>query len=155
MVELFPVDRKNMKWYDAFDRAYEEYLKEYMSRIRPNHFEQFMALTTAGFLIWDYILFEKRPVGSVWLERETSEAKMAKLGIFITQESCRGKHLGEEAIRLACESGQRALGINSVELNVRPMNVRAIRCYRKCGFDEIDHFVKPNGVEVIRMRKKL
>lgn len=155
MVELHAVDRENLKWYDAFDSAYEERLKKYMSRIRPDRFEQFERLTAAGLLIWNYIFLEKKPVGSVWLERESSEAKTAKLGIFIEQESFRGRHLGEEAILLACESGQRAFGIDSVELNVRPTNVRAIRCYRKCGFEEINRFVKPNGVKVIRMRKKL
>lgn len=155
MVEFLTVDRGNLKWYDAFDRVYDGCLKEYMSRIRPNRSEQFETLAAAGLLMWDYILFEKTPVGSVWLERESSEVKTAKLGIFLAQESCRGRHHGEEAILLACESGRKELGIDLVELNVRPTNLRAIRCYRKCGFEEINRFVKPNGVEVIRMRKIL
>lgn len=155
MIELLPVDRENLKWYDAFDRVYDVCLKEYMSRIRPDQAEQFEVFTAAGLLRWNYILFEKKPVGAVWLERKSSEAKTVKLGIFIAEKSCRGRHIGEDVIGLVCESGRKELDVDSIDLNVRPTNVRAIRCYRKCGFEEINRFVKPNGVEVIRMRKKL
>ena len=155
VVGLLPVNAENLKWYDAFDSVYDGSLKEYMSRIRPDRSEQFEALTADGLLLWDYILADGKPVGSVWLERKSREAQTAVLSILIAEESCRGKHYGEEALRLVCRAGAGLLGIRTVELHVRPRNVRAIRCYRKCGFKEAGRFTKPNGVEVIRMTKKL
>lgn len=155
MVALLPVNRGNLEWYAAFEEVYDDCLKEFMSRIRPNHSENFEALAAGGLLLWDYILVGGKPVGSVWLEKESSEAKTAVLGILIAEESCRGKHAGEEVVRLICKDGADVLGVDSVELNVRPRNVRAIRCYRKCGFEETERFVKPNGVAVVHMKKDL
>ena len=155
MVALLPVNRGNLEWYAAFEEVSNDCLKEYMSRIRPNHSENFEALAADGLLLWDYILVDGKPVGSVWLEKESSEAKTAVLGILIAEESCRGKHTGEEAVRLVCKDGADVLCVDSVELNVRPRNVRAIRCYEKCGFEETERFVKPNGVAVIHMKKEL
>lgn len=155
MIKLLPINGENREWYTEFEKVYETGLKEYMSRIYPHCSERFEALTADGLLLWDYILRDNRPVGSVWLEKGSSEAKTAVLGILIAEESCRGKHVGEEVVRLICRAGADAIGIDSVELNVRPQNTRAIRCYRKCGFEETERFLKPNGVAVVHMKKKL
>ena len=155
MMQLLAVSAENRLWYGAFEKCYDACLKEYMSRIYPHGAERFAELTEAGFLLWDYILCGGKPVGSVWLEKESAEDETATLGVFLAEESCRGKHIGEEAVRLICRDGAEKLGISSVELHVRPQNSRAVRCYRRCGFEEAGRFVKPNGVEVIRMIRKL
>lgn len=154
-MKLLAVSAENLVWYGTFEAKYDACLKEYLSRIRPHGAEQFEQLTKAGLLLWNYILLDGKPVGSVWLEKESGDAKSAVLGIFIAEESCRGKQIGEEAVRRICRDGAEKLGADSVELHVRPYNIRAIRCYRKCGFEETGRFVKPNGVEVIQMNRKL
>lgn len=155
MTQLLAVNTENRPRYGAFEKSYDTCLKEYMSRIFPHRADRFAELTEAGLLLWDYILCGGKPVGSVWLEKESAEEETAVLGIFLAEESCRGKHVGEEAVRLICRDGAEKMGISSVELHVRPQNSRAVRCYRKCGFEEAGRFVKPNGVEVIHMIRKL
>lgn len=154
-MKLLAVSAENLKWHGVFEAKYDVCLKEYLSRILPYGAEQFEQMTQAGLLLWDYILLDGKPIGSVWLEKGSKDAKSAVLGVFIADESCRGKHIGEEAVRLICHDGAEKLGATSIELHVRPRNIRAIRCYRKCGFEETGRFVKPNGVEVIQMIRKL
>lgn len=154
-MELIAVSAENLKWYGVFEAKYDTCLKEYLSRIQPYGAEEFEQMAQAGLLLWDYILLDGKPIGSVWLEKGSKDAESAVLGVFIADESCRGKHIGEEAVRLICRDGAEKLGATSIELHVRPRNIRAIRCYRKCGFEETGRFVKPNGVEVIQMIRKL
>lgn len=155
MVELISVNSENIGNYVVFEKCYDRQLKEYMSRIYPNHHEDFEEMEATGLLLWSYIFYNKNPIGSIWIEKESKEKKTAVLGVFLADESARGKHLGEEAIGIACRKGAQTLSVDSVELNVRLHNERAIKCYEKCGFKEEYCFTKPNGIEVIHMLKML
>ena len=49
----------------------------------------------------------------------------------------RGKHIGEEAIKLILDYGFNYLNLNNIKLTVLEFNKRAIACYKKCGFKEM------------------
>ena len=61
-----------------------------------------------------------------------------------------GQGIGEQAINLAIEKASDELNFQSVRINVRESNIRAIHCYKKCGFVEILHGTKiVDGTTVI------
>jgi len=56
------------------------------------------------------------------------------LGILLGRQDKLGRGIGTKAIPLAIKQSQQVLAFKSVELNVRKTNVRAIACYKHCGF---------------------
>ena len=61
----------------------------------------------------------------------------AELGIAITARM-QDRGYGTEAVRTVVAYGMKELGLRRIFLKVYPDNVRAIRCYEKCGFREYD-----------------
>lgn len=151
MIELVQVERNNLDKYLEFEQKYDGSLKTYMGRVYPDHHELFEERTSSGLLYWRYIVSDGLYVGSVWLERETADLPAAVMGVFIIDDAQRGKRIGEQAIGIAVLQGPGVLGVDRVDLNVRTYNERAIRCYRKCGFQIVSGFTKPDGTEVYRM----
>ena len=84
--------------------------KEYLSRVSKD---------TATFVI-------------VTLE----DNKNATLGIFIGDKDYRDNGYGAEAIRLILEYGFRYLNLHNIKLDLMEFNERALKCYKKCGFQE-------------------
>ena len=151
-VELIPVTSENRNLYLGFEEVYESSLKEYQSRIYPHGCEQ-GKFQSADILYWRYIFQGDRAVGSVWLEKDADDSTTALLGIFIADESLRGKGIGAQVLRLACTQGASQLGVSRVELHVRVSNLRARKCYENFGFREQYRSAKGNGIEAILMSK--
>ena len=63
----------------------------------------------------------------------------ATIGIFIGEEINRNKGYGSEAIKLLIEYGFNYLNLNNIMLKVYSFNERAIKAYKKCGFQEFGH----------------
>jgi RimJ/RimL family protein N-acetyltransferase len=61
----------------------------------------------------------------------------AEVGLFIGDEENRNKGYGEEALNLLLDYGFDYLNLNNIMLKVFSFNERAIRCYKKVGFQEI------------------
>jgi len=61
----------------------------------------------------------------------------AEIGIAIGKESHLGKGYGEDSIKILLRLGFHALNLNKIYLRVFADNLRAIRCYEKCGFKEV------------------
>lgn len=78
-----------------------------------------------------------RPVGGVNLHNIRKEDRTAELGIMIGEKSLRGKGYGTEAVRLMCDYGFNALGLNSIMLLTSGFNVAGQKAYEKAGFKEI------------------
>jgi RimJ/RimL family protein N-acetyltransferase len=76
-----------------------------------------------------------RLVGSCQLLNISPQHRSAELQIRIGEPSARGQGLGTQAVQalLACGFGE--LGLHRISLTVRADNERAIRSYRKCGFE--------------------
>lgn len=107
------------EWVEGIQAA------QYMSRFEPNR----------PVRAWYVIQVAGRPVGTVWLEKESPDDPQAILGILIGRSDCLGRGIGRAAIDLAIAAAQPELHFSSVRLNVRRGNARAVACYRRCGFE--------------------
>ena len=94
-------------------------------------------------------------IGAVWLEKEHSSLRTAKLGIFIADKEMRNKGIGTKAITRYINENRKAMKLTEVTLNVRAENIRAIRCYEKCGFVCEQRYEKADGRKVMSMIKSL
>ena len=75
-------------------------------------------------------------VGQVSLFRIDWKNRNAEIGIVIGKKDSLGKGIGTEAIELLQYFAFYKLNLNKLELFVHDFNVRAIKCYEKCGFVE-------------------
>ena len=73
-------------------------------------------------------------VGSVYLRDIDNDNKKCEYGIFIGEDSCRGKGIGSAAARLALRYAFEELKMNRVFLRVFADNKQAVRSYEKAGF---------------------
>ena len=80
---------------------------------------------------------EDKMIGTVSIERIHYIDRRGTLGIFIGDKNAREKGYGTEAIQLILEYGFRYLNLHNIALDVMEFNPRAIRCYKKCGFQEV------------------
>lgn len=109
----------------------EKEIFKYLSHSRPRYLRERDRSTESKTLLY-MIKLESKFIGTAWLEDITLED--AKLGIYIADIGSRGKGIGEEVIRKLIDIASDELRINSIYLNVRDYNERAISCYSKCGF---------------------
>ena len=84
----------------------------------------------AQFVIMD----GETPVGSVYLRDIDRTNRKCEYGIFIGEESCRGRGVGSAAAKLALAYAFATLNMNRVFLRVFADNTRAIRSYENAGF---------------------
>ena len=75
-------------------------------------------------------------VGSVYLRDIDNDNKKCEYGIFIGEESCRGKGLGTAAAKAILDYAFSQLGMNRVFLRVFAKNAAAINSYKRAGFKE-------------------
>ncbi len=88
------------------------------------------------------------PVGSVYIRDIDWNHNKAEYGIFIGEESARGKGVGSQAASLMIEYCFRQLKLHRLFLRVFAENKQAIRSYEKAGFVQEAYLkddVKING----------
>jgi len=112
-----------------------------MSRIYPYDFKP-GGDTYSPLYTWYVINVGGKDAGTIWLEKESVQNTRAVLGILLGREEIMGKGVGSAAICAAVARSRDILGIESVSLNVRIANKRAVSCYRACGFLVIEEGVK-------------
>ena len=81
-----------------------------------------------------YIILDNadgKPVGSVYYRDIDNHNRSAEYGIFIGEESARGKGLGTEAARLFTQFGVDTLHLHRISLRVLAENAAARRSYEK------------------------
>ena len=86
------------------------------------------------FIIFDNSTNEA--IGSVYLRDIDDKNKNAEYGIFIGQETARGKGYGKESAELICEYGFKKLRLHKIRLRVFADNLQAIHSYLKAGFKQ-------------------
>lgn len=155
MPDFVDINKDNIHWYCRFEKNFQEDLKNFQSRIYPNNSDFFAPLMEKGMLKWSYLFYGGKIIGAIWLEKEHPCVPVAKLGIFIADKEMRNKGIGEKAINRYIQNNKKPLNLSEVTLNVRKENIRAIKCYEKCGFVCEQQYEKANGVKVIRMVKSL
>ena len=79
---------------------------------------------------------DDKMIGTVGLEDINSINRTATLGIFIGDKDYRDKGYGTEAIKLILEYGFKYMNLNNIKLDLMAFNIRALKCYEKCGFKE-------------------
>lgn len=75
-----------------------------------------------------------RLIGSIELEHIDWRGGRAELSICIGEKDCWGQGFGTDAIRVFTDFAFRRLRLAHIYLRVYRDNLRAIRCYQKCGF---------------------
>jgi RimJ/RimL family protein N-acetyltransferase len=74
-------------------------------------------------------------IGSCQLLNIAPQHRSAELQIRIGEPAFRGRGLGTQAVRQLLQFGFEDLRLHRIALTVRADNERAIRSYRKCGFE--------------------
>lgn len=95
-------------------------------------------------------------IGNISLIEVDLVHRNAVLGIFIGDDSNRGKGYGKEAIKLLLEYGFNNLNLNNIMLNVYSFNKRAIKVYESLGFKKFgtrhkSHYFKGKFYDEIQM----
>ncbi len=131
--------------------------QQYQSRYTPRSFNAGDGSFNAALCSWYIIVVDEEDVGTVWLEKETSDEEVAVLGIMISRPDRFGKGIGRQAIRQAIRKTRDRLVFRSVELHVRTENTRAITCYQHCGFVMVREGIKTgkNGCLIPFLTMKL
>lgn len=70
---------------------------------------------------------------------------VAELRICLFARGARGRGYGEEAIRALLEHARSSLSLRHVYLRVDARNLRAVACYRKCGFKMLGRLDRRDG----------
>ena len=96
-----------------------------------------MRTKVASGEVVQYIITDKSsgvPVGSVYYRDIDMKNRSAEYGIFIGEETARGKGLGKEAITLFINFGFEALGLHRISMRVLDNNISSIKSNEKVGF---------------------
>lgn len=88
----------------------------------------------ANFIISDKSTEEY--IGQIDLLHIDWKNRYTEMGIVIGEDKNHGKGYGYEAIKILQEYVFNRLNLNKLELKVQESNVRAYKCYLKCGFKE-------------------
>ncbi len=115
-------------------------LDQYMSRFYPEINQT---------ILWYLILLDSNVIGHVWVEKFNQNNNGNKLGIVIWKKTKRGIGIGYCAINKVIKSAKLNSNISKIVLNVRRSNQRAINCYKKVGFIEINEVLTYNSDKLI------
>jgi RimJ/RimL family protein N-acetyltransferase len=85
-------------------------------------------------VVWCIESSEGRPIGDVGLHGIDKTHQRAELGLFIGDKTLWGRGVGADAIRRVLRYAFGQLALRRVQLHVDEDNLRALRCYEKCGF---------------------
>lgn len=101
-------------------------------------------------------LEDNKMIGTVSLESINWLNRTATLGVFIGDKDYRSKGYGTEAIRLLLDYGFNYMNLHNIHLNLMSFNIRAQKCYKKCGFKETgrireSRFINGRYYDVITM----
>ncbi len=78
----------------------------------------------------------KRYIGNISLENIDYRNRKATLGIMIGELGYWNRGYGTDAIKTSLSLAFNEMNLHKVYLYVFPSNKRAIRCYKKCGFEK-------------------
>ena len=103
----------------------------------PEMHRSWLATKVATGQVVQYIIIDKaddKPVGSVYYRGIDNHNRSAEYGIFIGEESARGKGLGTETAKIFTDFGFAELQLHRISLRVLAENTAARRSYEKAGF---------------------
>ncbi len=130
-------DTKNiLKW-----RNNKEVTKNfiYQKKLTKKNHEKWLKEMVETKKVAQFIIFDSelgQDIGSVYLRDIDYQKKEAEFGIFIGENSARGKGYGTEATKQIIRHGFDKLNLNKIFLRVFSENIGAINSYKKSGFLE-------------------
>ncbi|MDP4179576.1 MAG: GNAT family N-acetyltransferase [Bacillota bacterium] len=135
-LELF-CDKVHLIYLEEWEKQKEIFY--YLSHSRPRYLSEndLAAKETTNLYM---IRYNGNVIGSVWLEDITDIE--AKISIYIALPEYRGIGLGKKIILQVLDNAFNNLKLKQVYLNVRENNIRAIECYKSCGFTITDKYDK-------------
>jgi RimJ/RimL family protein N-acetyltransferase len=77
-----------------------------------------------------------RLIGTLGLHEITPENRSGSMGIMIGEKDCWSQGYGADAVLSLLRFGFAEMNLHRVQLEVYADNLRAIACYKKCGFVE-------------------
>lgn len=101
------------------------------------HWYEHMARSGDTVYLTIYSYPDLRPIGGANLHNIDRVNGRAELGIMIGDTASRGKGLGTEAVKLMCDFGFNALGLNNIMLLTFEFNFAGQKAYENAGFKEI------------------
>lgn len=121
------------------DLTKETHLKWFHNKILQKEVAQFIIIDKTS----------NKPVGSTYLRDIDMHNKKAEFGIFIGEESARGKGIGTISTKLTIKYGFEELGLHKIYLRVFSNNAQAIKAYEKADFEyegtAKDDVILPDG----------
>lgn len=109
----------------------------FRQKFTPEMHRDWLATKVAAGRVVQYIIEDKaagRAVGSVYFRDVDPANHSAEYGIFIGEESARGKGFGTETARLFTAFGFAQLGLHRISLRLLAGNEPARRSYENAGF---------------------
>lgn len=158
-VRLRAVEREDIprfvKWLN--DSEVTRYLTMYLPFSRAQEegwFEQHLKDEKSCVLAIETM--EGEHIGSVGLHDIHWKDRSAQLGVFIGERDLWGQGYGTDAVRALLRLAFHEMALHRITLRVFDFNLRAIRCYRKCGFSQEGclreaHFTKGRYHDVLIM----
>jgi RimJ/RimL family protein N-acetyltransferase len=89
---------------------------------------------TIGFLIY----WNSQPIGLTYFHSLNYDDKVSDWGIFIHDKELRGKGIGDKSLSFCLAYAQTTLALDTVFLDVKPDNTRALELYQRKGFSVIE-----------------
>lgn len=100
-----------------------------MEQIEPGHAFQFIVCENEN----------DRPIGCTYLRDYDENNHKAEYGVFIGEESMRGKGLGKEMLNLTLKFAYEHLHLHKVFARALADNPASINCFLACGFEKEAH----------------
>jgi len=107
---------------------------EVLDQIAQEYLANFMDASTEVLGIWTA---EAGLIGFINYFRLKNKKNTARIGIILSEEKYRSCGIGTAALNLALHYIFNYRGIDTVELDTADFNVRARRCFEKCGFKPV------------------
>ena len=92
------------------------------------------------------IEYEGRPVGIVQHQRMNDEEGAYEIDLFIGEAEARSRGVGRRCVELIARHLFEEKGARALVMCPLRENVRAVRCYQKCGFKEKRRFSAPDTI---------
>ena len=155
MLDFVDITKDNIHWYCRFEKNFEDDLKNFRTEIYPANSDFFVPLIENKLLKWSYLFYGGRIIGAIWIEKEHSCLLTAQLGIFIEEKELRSQGIGRKAIDRYIQDNKRKLNLTELTIDVRKENIRAINCFKKCGFRCEQQYEDTDGTKIMKMINSL
>ena len=90
-----------------------------------------------------------RMIGTIEIFTKEDETGVALIGRFLLSPELTGKGLGTQVLNAFINFCKTEYSIRKIRLFVFDFNIAAFKCYKKCGFSEIETVIRPNGWKAI------